>query len=170
MSATLRYDLGHEAAAPLTVQRWQGVGRPYRSVRTFAVKLPAQAEEAWNLLWACFSAADDLLLKTLIRKGCATLAKNLATSLGLPHDMDTAWTDEGHKAFLTAITDAPGDLLNWSAYADWLEERESEEERLRGQVMHGWLHPTKPMKVKYGIPILAQVLDKPHLRNELEGK
>jgi uncharacterized protein (TIGR02996 family) len=168
MSATLRYDIGAEAGAELyafdmdlfdklswgPTDRYAGIHKQRWRCYTFAVKLPKQSAEAVDVL----RLLDDRMWSGQVRKSCWALFNKLATSLGLPafwrpdiQDIDAPrqWP------FLVAIGESPGDLVNWSAYSDWLQEQSDEELQRRGELIAGWLGP-KAIKVKYGVPLLAQ--------------
>jgi uncharacterized protein (TIGR02996 family) len=165
MTATLRYDIGPAPAWAINYvagddllisfgaqsrRRWSGSGKSARLVTTFAVKLPRQVGGAWQL----YTAASELRTNgdtDLVRRGCCTLARNLYLSLGLPADFNYL---DGESGFLIALAKEPEDLAHWSAYSDWLQERDEEQARRRGRLIAGWLGP-KPIKVKYGIPVMA---------------
>jgi uncharacterized protein (TIGR02996 family) len=165
VSATLRYDLGVYAALAIDgmpdnplgpfgaseTSRWAGVGRARWLCVTFAVKLPAQASQAFALLKAIRTLAGDANLPPRERDGCQTLAGKLSLALGLPPGPATPHED----AFLHALAQDPGQLATWSAYADWLQERPDPQSQRRGLVIAGWL-ARKPMKVKYGVPTIAK--------------
>lgn len=75
------------------------------------------------------------------------------SGLGLPPHADAP--TPGDEPFLLAIAEAPGDLANWTVYADWLQEQSDKAVVRRGLTIAGWLGP-KAMKVKYGLPVLAR--------------
>ena len=165
MSATLRYDISRELATAVTeydmlllavfggkdCQRWAGVRNGWRDAYTFAIKLPDDVGNAAELLEACGVVQDDPLRGRTVKNSAHGLAAKVIVSLGLPHDF---WPDI-EDGFINAIAEKPGELTNWSAYADWLRERDSPTSVLRGEIMAAWLGK-KAVKTKYGIPLAAR--------------
>lgn len=147
------------------VNRWAGIrrGGATNQVVTFACKLPSQVGLTYELMHrAYWLARDHRMLPTSVlpqvidrvaKRSLAMFDQKLSLSLGLGHPV----TLDGEEAgFVDAIRDDPNDLANWSAYADWLQERPNDEKmNVRGRVIAGWLGP-KALKVKYGVPVIAQ--------------
>lgn len=163
MSATLRHDIGQAIAEALEregggvmfalaarpAERWAGVHRPRTKVVTFAAKLPRDVATVYDLIRVCWEVFDKYDNRT-VRNGAHLLRKKLTVSLGLPWgESDGLSADE--LAFLAAINGSPGDIAAWSAYADWMTERDN----LRGRLIEGWLGP-KAIKVRYGVPEMAR--------------
>lgn len=161
--------LEESGAAHLT--RWAGIRRGGNTnhVVTLAVKLPSQVELGYLLMHRSYWLARDLrklppgnrplVISTLAKKGLGTLASKLSTSMGIGDPgmigLPDIFADCDEEAFTGAIHENPGDLANWMAYADWLSERDNQDMITRGKVIAGWLGK-KALKMKYGIPIIAQ--------------
>lgn len=167
MSATLRHDISRELAAAIwdcdflllaamggrESQIWAGIRNGgHRPSYTFAAKLPGDVRNCVALLDACGTIQTRIRdIPSRVRNSAHTLAAKFIVSLGLPFEF---WLDE-EAGFLASIEAAPGELTNWSAYADWLVERGEK----RGEVMQGWL-AKKAVKTKYGVPLTAHLLHK----------
>jgi uncharacterized protein (TIGR02996 family) len=175
MSATIRVDIGRSLAELLeavqpgigneigaeAASRWAGwraaaVGHRNSCV-TFGLKLPSEAGKVWRLLLlvsrlqrlSSVYARDVTHAENTptARNGCRTLAAKLTVALGLP-----GCVAEGEeRAFLVSIDENPDDRTAWTAYADWLQERDDANAVWRGKVIAGWLGK-KSMHYKYGMP------------------
>lgn len=163
MSATLRYDVGtnifwaiqhrFRAVADSLVakqaMRWAGVNKPRWVCYTFAIKLPKDIAKACHLMAAVHKLQDEDCVPSF-RKGLDGLARKLRLSVGMPEGKPP----EDEDGFLFTIADNPGDLATWHVYSDFLQDAREPERQRRGLVIAGWLSD-KPMKVKYGVPLLA---------------
>lgn len=161
-----------QEAGARRVDRWAGVRRGGNTnhVVTLAVKLPAQIELGYLLMdrayWlACnpnrlAPGAVPLAVYGHARSGLRTLANKLSLSMGIGDPGRINHTDRPQEStvergFLVTIHEAPGQLANWMAYADWLSERDDPKMTTRGKVIVGWL-AKKALKMKYGVPVIAQ--------------
>lgn len=135
------------------VNVWQGAMAPrqHRRCLAFSVKLPRDIGEA-VYLFDLLELAPEFRQFPGISRQRDTLLRKLAAGLGLPM-YRYAVSNPQERAFLDACGDAPQELANWTAYADWLQEQPDPAVVLRGQVMAGWLGP-KAVKVKYGLPVI----------------
>lgn len=174
MSATIRVDIGCSLAALLEAvhpgigeevgaeraSRWAGLAAAYRGRRnecvTFGLKIPKRIATVWKLLLLTSrlqrlgTHARDAVYSentATARNSCHTLAGKLTVALGLP---GYAATGE-ERAFLVSIDEDPDNLTAWTAYADWLQERDDDNARWRGKVIAGWLGK-KSMRYRYGMP------------------
>lgn len=166
-----------KAVGAKRTSRWGGVHVGYAPCVTLSVKLPSQVEMGYRLLYRAFwmvrdsrevmkqlsgrTAVMPYVVTTLARKSLGTLARKLALSMGLEdYDLHGGIPDifaaegEDPQMFTKAIAENPGDVATWMAFADWLSERSDAGLVLRGKIIRGWLDK-KPLKMKYGIPIIA---------------
>lgn len=91
----------------------------------FEIALPRQLGLAYRLL-RLVMLRRDLTMNAMTSRSADTLRNRLASDLGLIPRLDLPlpkFIGREEASFLAAINEDPGDLLNWSAYADWLEER-----------------------------------------------
>jgi uncharacterized protein (TIGR02996 family) len=170
MSATLRHNVGvqianaieaedADALAPFGSKQvgvYAGTGKPDWQAVGFAIKLPKQIAEGYALMQICEHVAGMKALSdtpVVAIKGCHVLALKLAVSFGLPGPY-AAENPDLEQAFLKSLSEKPGELATWMAYADYLQEQDCPAAR-RGAVIAGWLGK-RAMKVKYGVPELAR--------------
>lgn len=117
--------------------RWAGVYRPRRQCWTFAVRLPQQAKEGYQLLRACLDRlADTPRINGIDQRVLSTLAGKLRAALGWPAEPVSGSPVE--LGLRQQIEEEPGALVLWQAYADWLLENDHPE---YGEVMVRWLSP-----------------------------
>ena len=167
MTATLRYDIGlqlaesireydrlHEGLDILSffgardVARWGGAGNPRRDCVTLALKLPNQIVPVWKVQETLHVVMEDAE-SWAARNSASVLYRKIGVSLGILPDVGMLKLE---RVFLDPIRHCPGDLATWSAYSDWLQDREETHLQQRGWVMAGWLGK-KAMKIKYGVPM-----------------
>jgi uncharacterized protein (TIGR02996 family) len=166
MSATLRHKIGKDMANAIRAQDGQLLtrlgaqeGRKWVGSRlgghwtceTFAIKLPQDIEHGYQLLRICRLLGGSHPDKRVV-KGCQLLVRKLAASFGLPLDEPIGRSNSDERGFLVSIEAHPADLTPWSAYADWLQERNDP----RSNLIAGWIDPKKALKVRYGVPELAR--------------
>jgi uncharacterized protein (TIGR02996 family) len=169
MTATLRYDIGQQGAHEIEAidpsllnelgardaSRYAGFRRARFHCKTFAVKLPAQAGNAYRLQDVCRRVMGREK-HGVIYTTCQALREKLVLSLGLPY----LWViKRGEAPFLHALDLNPNEPATWHAYADYLQEQTHEHDQLRGKVIAEWLGP-KAVKVKYGVTVTACELRK----------
>jgi uncharacterized protein (TIGR02996 family) len=175
MSATLRYDIGQQLGMAIQISypslfaalkmepmsRWGGIGNPRWHGYTFALKLPADIETLYMLIGSLEEIGDNIFHNGTVANSCRLLQKKLSISVGLPWEcfIDQPHPDE--QAFLDCLNEEPGRLDTWGAYADWLQEHDDP----RGTLISAWMNPKKAMKVKYGLPLMAD----PEKRRRMEG-
>ncbi len=183
MTATLRFDIGNDAREAIRatlylvdrnrlgdndeatshcrllvrlgekqMTRWAGAYRQGHNVWSLTVKLPAQFRDAY-LLYDLATRLSAQIPDLRTSSGCLTLSKKLRVSLGLPWPVQATAVED---AFLLAIHEQPGDLANWMAYGDFLMEGCAGSHGIqRGTLIAGLLGP-KPVKIRYGVPELAE--------------
>lgn len=163
MSATLRHDIPLPMAEEIAqhsfvlnnlgsheIDRWAGHRRRgYNRVCKFAIKLPGQIGDGFELLKVLrlLSRAAE---GDRVSSSAWTLVRKLTVSFGLPFNEFLGQPCADEKAFLDSIENGPAETATWSAYSDWLVENGSDP---RGIVIAEWLDPKKPVKTKYGVPV-----------------
>jgi uncharacterized protein (TIGR02996 family) len=166
MSAALRYDIPNALYVCIRdefpeieftpTSRWGGVRKARYECETFGLRLPDQVKTAWDLL-----SVMRGLGRSSVKSSAWTLEKKLAASLGVPIRADRMIP--GEEEWLLAIAAEPENLGRWGAYADWLQERGTEDANCCGLLIVGWLGPVA-LKMKYGVPMMAT----PQGRRELK--
>jgi hypothetical protein len=132
--------------------RWAGVDHPRWRCWSFSIRLPRDLAAAWKLRTACerlLADRDDPFgAGRQVFPGGPTASKPLGTLLG-KLDAILGWTGEPASApgtparrleesFRDSIRASGGtELASWSAYADWLAERDPEDRNAR--TIQQWL-------------------------------